>query len=166
MALKDALLPEFDHEMGVTRKLLERVPDADLGWKPHHKSFSLGDLAAHLAQIPHWSAAILDRPSYDIETVESGDRTSPTRGADVVAAFDQAVAAARARLSSKSDGELMAPWTLKKGGQDMFTAPALAAFKSFIVNHSIHHRGQLSVYLRLRNVPLPSMYGPTADEPM
>ena len=164
MALKDALLPEFDHEMGVTRKLLERVPDADLGWKPHHKSFSLGDLAAHLAQIPHWSAAILDRPSYDIETVESGDRTSPTRGADVVAAFDQAVAAARARLSSKSDGELMAPWTLKKGGQDMFTAPALAAFKSFIVNHSIHHRGQLSVYLRLRNVPLPSMYGPTADE--
>ena len=166
MALKDALLPEFDHEMGVTRKLLERVPDADLGWKPHHKSFSLGDLAAHLAQIPHWSAAILDRPSYDIETVESGDRTSPARGADVVAAFDQAVAAARARLSSKSDGELMAPWTLKKGGQDMFTAPALAAFKSFIVNHSIHHRGQLSVYLRLRNVPLPSMYGPTADEPM
>ena len=166
MALKDALLPEFDHEMGVTRKLLERVPDADLGWKPHHKSFSLGDLAAHLAQIPHWSAAILDQPSYDIETVESGDRTSPTRGADVVAAFDRAVAAARARLSAKSDGELMAPWTLKKGGQDMFTAPALAAFKSFIVNHSIHHRGQLSVYLRLRNVPLPSMYGPTADEPM
>jgi len=166
VALKDALLPEFDHEMGVTRKLLERVPDADLGWKPHDKSFSLGDLAAHLAQIPHWSAAILDQPSYDIETVESGDRTSPTRGADVVAAFDRAVAAARARLSAKSDGELMAPWTLKKGGQDMFTAPALAAFKSFIVNHSVHHRGQLSVYLRLRDVPVPSIYGPSADEPM
>jgi uncharacterized damage-inducible protein DinB len=166
VALKDALLPEFDHEMGVTRKLLERLPDADLGWKPHDKSFSLGDLAAHLAQIPHWSDAILDQPSYDIETVESDDRTSPARGADVVTAFDQSVAGARAKLAAKSDGELMAPWTLKKGGHDMFTAPAVAAFKSFIINHSIHHRGQLSVYLRLRNVPVPAIYGPSADEPM
>ncbi len=166
MALKDALLPEFDHEMGVTRKLLERVPDADLGWKPHEKSFSLGDLAAHLAQIPHWSAAILDQPSYDMAKVEPDERTSPARGADVVAAFDQAVASARAKLDGKSDGELLAPWTLKKGGQDVFTAPAVAAFKSFIVNHSIHHRGQLSVYLRLRNVSLPAIYGPSADEPM
>ena len=166
MALKDALLPEFDHEMGVTRKLLERLPDADLGWKPHEKSFSLGDLAAHLAQIPHWSAAILDQPSYDLDAPAPDERTSATRAAEVVAAFDQSVAAARARLDGKSDGELMAPWTLKKGGQEMFTVPVVGAFKSFIVNHSIHHRGQLSVYLRLRNVPLPSIYGPSADEPM
>jgi len=166
VALKDALLPEFDHEMGVTRKLLERLPDADLGWKPHEKSFSLGDLAAHLAQIPHWSAAILDQPSYDLDAPAPDERTSATSAAEVVAAFDQSVAAARARLDGKSDGELMAPWTLKKGGQDMFTVPVVGAFKSFIVNHSIHHRGQLSVYLRLRDVPLPSIYGPSADEPM
>ena len=166
MGLKDGLLPEFDHEMGVTRKLLQRVPDADLGWKPHEKSFSLGSLAAHLAQIPHWSAAILDQSSYDLDTPAPDDRQPPTRGADVVAAFDRSVAAARARLDGKSDGELMAPWTLKKGGHDMFTLPAVAAFKSFVVNHSIHHRGQLSVYLRLRNVPLPAIYGPSADEPM
>lgn len=166
MALKDSLLPEFDHEMGVTRKLLDRLPDADLGWKPHQKSFSLGELAAHLAQIPHWSAAILDQPSYDLESGGDDARQAPTKGADVVKAFDQSVAAARATLAGKSDGELMAAWTLKKGGQDMFTLPVIAAFKSFIINHSIHHRGQLSVYLRLRDVPLPAIYGPSADEPM
>lgn len=166
MAITDALLPEFDHEMGVTRKLLERLPEADLGWKPHEKSFSLGELAAHLAQIPNWSAAILDQPSYDLETGEDDDRQSPTSGAQVVTAFDKAVAQARQTLAGKSDGELMGAWTLKKGGQEMFTLPAVAAFKSFILNHSIHHRGQLSVYLRLRNVPLPSIYGPSADEPM
>jgi len=166
VALKDALLPEFDHEMGVTRKLLERVPDGDLAWKPHEKSFSLGDLAAHLAHIPHWSAAILDQASYDIENAEADERTSPAGSRDLVAAFDQAVATARAKLDGKTDGELMAPWTLKKSGQTMFTVPAVGAFKSFIVNHSIHHRGQLSVYLRLRDVPLPSIYGPAADEPM
>ena len=166
MALKDSLLPEFDHEMGVTRKLLDRLPDADLGWKPHEKSFSLGDLAAHLAQILHWSAAILDQPSYDLESGGDDDRKTPTKGADVVTAFDRSVAAARAKLAGKSDAELMGAWTLKKGGQDMFTMPAIAAFKGFIINHSIHHRGQLSVYLRLRNVPLPAIYGPSADEPM
>lgn len=166
MGIKDTLLPEFDHEMGVTRKLLERLPDTDLGWKPHDKSFSLGELAAHLAQIPRWSAGILDQPSYDLASGRDEVRALPTLGAEVVAAFDQAVADARARLVSKGDAELMAPWTLKKHSQEVFTAPALVAFKSFIINHSIHHRGQLSVYLRLKNVPLPSIYGPSADEPM
>lgn len=166
VGIKDTLLPEFDHEMGVTRKLLERLPDADLGWKPHDKSFTLGQLAAHLVQIPRWSASILDEASYDLASGPDDDRASPTLGTEVVAAFDQAVVDARARLVSKSDAELMAPWTLKKHGQEVFTAPAVVTFKSFIINHSIHHRGQLSVYLRLKNVPLPSIYGPSADEPM
>ncbi len=166
MAIKDALLPEFDHEMGVTRKLLERVPETDFGWKPHEKSFSLGALAAHLAQLPEWSAVILDQPSFNLEPRSEHAPTLPASRAQMLAAFDQAVAAARGRLSGKSDGELMAGWTFQREGKTMFTVPAVAAFKSFIVNHSIHHRGQLSVYLRLRNVPVPAIYGPSADEPM
>jgi uncharacterized damage-inducible protein DinB len=166
VAIKDALLPEFDHEMGVTRRLLERVPEADFGWKPHEKSFSLGALVAHLAQIPEWSAMILDQPSFNLESSAEHTRPGPTSRAQLLAAFDEAVARARGRVAVKSDGELMAVWTFQKDGQTVFTVPAVAAFKSFIVNHSIHHRGQLSVYLRLRNVPLPAMYGPSADEAM
>jgi len=166
VAIKDALLPEFDHEMGVTRKLLERVPEADFGWKPHEKSFSMGALAAHLAQIPEWSAVILDQPSFDLDPKAEHGSQPPTSRAQLLAAFDTTVAEARGRLAGKSDGELMADWTFKREGQTMFTAPAVAAFKSFILNHSIHHRGQFSVYLRLRNVPLPAMYGPSADEAM
>jgi uncharacterized damage-inducible protein DinB len=166
LAIKDALLPEFDHEMGVTRKLLERVPEADFAWKPHEKSFSLGALSAHLAQIPEWSAVILGQPSFNLEGGDEHARPAPTSRAQVLAAFDKAVAGARDQLASKGDGELMASWTFQKDGKTMFEVPAVAAFKSFIVNHSVHHRGQLSVYLRLRNVPVPSMYGPSADEPM
>jgi uncharacterized damage-inducible protein DinB len=167
LGIKDALLPEFDHEMGVTRKLLARLPEADMAWTPHAKSFSLGALAAHLSQIPQWAGTILDESSYDIATAgKDPSRTVPTTRAQVLEAFDHAVAEARAKFAARSDAELMAPWTLKRAGQEVFTSPRVAAFKSFIINHSIHHRGQFSVYLRLRDVPLPAIYGPTADEPM
>jgi uncharacterized damage-inducible protein DinB len=165
MALKDTLLPEYDHEMGTTRKLLERVPDPDFPWKPHEKSMTLGRLASHLAEIPHWVGAILDASSFDLAAAGDGPPPPLESRSEVLAAFDRHVAATREAIAARSDAELMAPWTLKRGGHEMFTLPKVAVLRSFLLNHSIHHRGQLSVYLRLRDVPLPSIYGPSADEP-
>jgi len=165
MAIRDALLPEFDHEMGTTRRLLDRAPEAAFAWKPHERSMSLADLASHLANIPTWCAAIVDAPVMDLATIPEGARPKAAASrAELLARFDQNVAAARAKLATITDGEMLAPWTLKQGDQEVFTLPRAAAVRSFIMNHSIHHRGQLSVYLRLNNVPLPSIYGPTADE--
>ncbi len=165
MPITDALLPEFDHEMGVTRRLLERVPEADFGWKPHEKSMSLGRLATHLAFIPQWVDIITTAPEFDMTgDPEARSPRVPATRQDLVDTFDRHIAATRSRLVSLSDPELMAVWTFKKAGETMFSMPRIAALRSFVMNHSIHHRGQLSVYLRLRNVPLPSMYGPSADE--
>lgn len=165
MSINDALLPEFDHEMGVTRRLLERVPDADFSWKPHDRSYSLGELAAHLANLPTWAGRIVDTSELDLATIpESARPKVPPSATDLVARFDKNVKDARAALTGKSDAEYFALWTLKRAGQTVFSVPKVAAMRRFLMNHSIHHRGQLSVYLRLRNVPLPAMYGPTADE--
>jgi uncharacterized damage-inducible protein DinB len=165
MALKDALLPEFDHEMGTTRRLLERVPEADLTWKPHDKSFSLGHLAGHIANIPHWVDIAIDGTSFDVGADPEGARpTPPASVAELLKRFDENVKKARAKIDAQPDPALFATWTLKHNGQDVFTMPKVAVLRSFIMNHLIHHRGQLSVYLRLRDVPLPSIYGPTADE--
>lgn len=166
MALTDALLPEYDHEMSVTRKLLERVPEQDFGWKPHDRSYSLGQLGAHLANIPNWVGTIVDLEAFDLPAAPAADGSPrlPTSRAGLLETFDKNIAAARAKIAGKTDAELLVGWTLKKGGRVVFTVPRIAALRSFVMNHSIHHRGQLSVYLRLRNVPLPMMYGPTADE--
>ena len=165
MPIKDALLPEYDHEMGTTRRLLERVPEADFGWRPHERSMSLGQLSGHLANIPTWTSAVLDLSVFDLASLGEDIRpkTPPSRDA-LLKEFDAKVSAARASLAQRTDPEMFAPWTLKKGGHEVFTLPRISAIRSFVMNHSIHHRGQLSVYLRLRNVPLPSIYGPTADE--
>jgi uncharacterized damage-inducible protein DinB len=162
MAIKDGLLAEYDHEMGTTRKLLDRLPDDRLSWKPHEKSMTLGGLATHLANLPYWGDMILNRPTFDIAEAPPNLQPIPSR-AEVLAFFDQRVKATRAWLD-KTDAELVAPWTLKRGGQQMFTMPRMAAFRSFVLSHSIHHRGQLSVYLRLNDVPVPAIYGPSADE--
>ena len=165
MALKDALLPEFDHEMGTTRRLLDRAPEAAFAWKPHSKSMSLGELSSHIANIPTWCGAIVGAAVMDLATMPEDARPKPaTSHADLLARFDSNVAAAREKLASVTDSEMLAPWTLKQGDHEVFTLPRAAALRSFIMNHSIHHRGQLSVYLRLNDVPLPSIYGPTADE--
>lgn len=162
MAFTDALLPEFDHEMATTRKLLERLPEGCLGWKPHDRSMSLGRLATHLAELPQWSMHIINEDEIDLK---GGYQP---RVADSVAAilsqFDAAVAECRKAMASKSDAELMAPWTFKVNGKTMFTMPRLAFMRSMLFNHMVHHRGQLSVYLRLNDVPVPAMYGPSADE--
>lgn len=165
MAIRDALLPEYDHEMGTTRRLLERTPEAEFAWKPHEKSMSLGQLAGHIANIPHWCDAILKHSVFDVATAgEDARPRQPTSVAALLAEFDQKVAAARAGLSVVGDSEMLAPWTFKHGDREIFTMPRVAAIRSFIMNHLIHHRGQFSVYLRLKNIPLPAIYGPTADE--
>src|SRR5829696_7174177 len=160
MAMKDALLPEFDHEMGTTRRLLERVPEADLAWRPHVKSFSLGQLASHIGNIPHWVDATLDGAVFDLAAIGDDARPKqPDAVAPILAAFDSNVKQARAKIDAQTDPALLSPWTLKQGGAEMFTMPKIAVLRSFVMNHMIHHRGQLSVYLRLRDVPLPSIYG-------
>lgn len=162
MPLVDALLPEFDHEMTITRKLLERVPEDKFDWKPHQKSFSLGQLAQHVATIPMWGAMTVNQSELDMTGTEPP--TAMKSRADVLALFDSNVAATRAALTGKTDGELMAPWTLKSNGRTVFTMPRVGVWRGFVVSHLIHHRGQLSVYLRMQDVPLPSIYGPSADE--
>jgi uncharacterized damage-inducible protein DinB len=165
MSLKDSLLPEFDHEMATTRRVLARVPDADLGWKPHERSMSLGQLAGHVANLPLWCTITLEHTVFELDTISDDARLRQARSqSDLLKDFDGKDAAARAMLAVRTDQELLAPWTLKKSGQEMFTMPRISVLRSFVMNHLIHHRGQLTVYLRLRNVPLPPIYGPTADE--
>lgn len=162
MPLNQAILPEFDHEMATTRRVLERVPVEKSAWKPHEKSMTMGQLATHVATIPHWGEAILGQDSFDVKTAPP--TPNPKSREELLAAFDHAAAAARKAIAGASDEQLMKPWSLKNGDQAIFTLPRVAVLRSFIMNHQIHHRGQLSVYLRLNNVPVPSIYGPSADE--
>jgi uncharacterized damage-inducible protein DinB len=162
MAFTDALLPEFDHEMATTRRLLERLPEQHLAWKPHDRSMSLGRLATHLAEIPQWAKHIICEDEIDLKGAYTPREEQSV--AAVLSLFDGAVAETRKLMAAKSDAELMAPWTFKVEGKTIFTMPRVAFMRSMFFNHMVHHRGQLSVYLRLKDVPLPAMYGPTADE--
>ena len=162
MPLVDALLPEFDHEMTLTRNLLQRVPDDRLAWKPHAKSMSVGGLATHLSNLPWWGLITVTEPEFDLASF--GRQDEATSRAQILETFDRNVSATRAALQGKSDAELMVPWTLKRAGQAIFSMPKAAVWRSFVLSHVIHHRGQLSVYLRLTNTPVPSIYGPSADE--
>jgi uncharacterized damage-inducible protein DinB len=167
MSIAQSILPEFDHETANTRKVLERVPEAYVAWKPHAKSYSLGDLALHLANLPVWAGITLKQSEFDVDP-PGGGPGRPTRvwesGTALLKTFDENVAAARGAIAETSDEEMMRPWTLKKAGKAQFTQPKIVVLRSFVMNHSIHHRGQLTVYLRLKDVPLPFIYGPTADE--
>lgn len=160
--LAAALLPELDREAAVTRKLLERVPDDRLSWKPHPKSYTLAALATHVANLPHWGAMTIESDGLDLG--EAGVQDPLASRAALLEAFDTRAAGFRAALVDRSDAELLAPWTLKQHGKVLFTMPKTAVLRSFVLNHLVHHRGQLSVYLRELDVPLPAMYGPTADE--
>jgi uncharacterized damage-inducible protein DinB len=164
MALVDTLLPEFDHEMAITRTVLARVPEEKFDWKPHPRSFSLGVLATHLATLPTWGTETLTRAEIDIGASQQPPAALPSRQ-EVLATFDTNVAEARAALADKTDAELMAMWSLKRNGRTIFSMPKTTVLRSFVLNHLVHHRGQLTVYLRLLDVPVPSIYGPSADEP-
>ncbi|MGE3273733.1 MAG: DinB family protein [Vicinamibacterales bacterium] len=165
MSIADALLPEFDREMAVTRRVLERVPDGQFDWKPHAKSMSLGRLAEHLAELPQWVGATVGHSELDLATARRPEGyTSPATREAVLAMHDRTAAEARTSLSGRTDAELLAPWTLKSGGKEVFTMPKAAVLRSFVMNHLVHHRGQMTVYLRMLDQPVPSVYGPSADE--
>jgi uncharacterized damage-inducible protein DinB len=164
----DLLVAELDRESGVTRTLFERLPEERVTWRPHPKSFSLGDLALHLANLPTWIPETLAHSELDLHPPDAP--AQPPRAwvskATLLAEFDRNVTAARAALVAAADAELQAPWTLKNGGRALFTMPKAGVLRTWVFNHIVHHRGQLSVYLRLCDVPLPSMFGPTADLPL
>ena len=160
--IKDTLLAEFNQETATTRRLIDRVPQDRLPWKPHEKSMSLGGLALHLANLPTWADTIFEHTSFDLAAAPP-NLAEPTFAAEIVQHFDRSLAAARIALD-KPDVAFVEHWTLKRGGQEIFTMPRIAAFRSFVMSHLIHHRGQLSVYLRLNDVAVPAIYGPSADE--
>ncbi len=168
MGLSEALLPEFDMEMKNTRKTLERVPEEKFGWKPHQKSWPMGGLATHIANLPSWIVTIIGEDSLDLAPggvpIPAAQAVKSRR--ELLDMFDKNVAAARSALAGASDAQLMKPWTLLHNGKPNFALPKVAVLRSFVMNHSIHHRAQLGVYLRLNDVPVPAIYGPSADEGM
>lgn len=167
MPLRDALLPEFDNEMATTQRVLERVPEDKLGWKPHAKSGTMAWLSGHVASLPNWAVIAMQTQEIDVAPKDGAEqKRSPTPGTskELMAIFEKNKTAAREAIASASDEELMKPWTLMKGGEKIFTIPKIAVLRGFVMNHMIHHRGQLTVYLRLTDTPVPPVYGPTADE--
>jgi len=162
----EMILPEFENEMANTRKTLERVPDDKFAWKPHEKSMSLGGLSTHLANIPSWTTHTFEKDELDIAPPGAPPfRMEEAKSrADVLEAFDKNVAAAREALAAAGDEVWMGSWSLLKGGNKIMTLPRAAVMRGFVISHLIHHRAQLGVYLRLLDVPVPAIYGPSADE--
>jgi uncharacterized damage-inducible protein DinB len=159
-------IPEFDQETGNTRRMLERVPEDKLAWKPHPKSGTLGWLASHVAELPGWTVETFRQDSLDIAPL--GTTPTPLKPLDSKEAllnrFDEKVRVARTVLTAATDDDLQKPWTLLSGGKPMFTLPKGAVFRTFVMNHLIHHRAHLGMYLRLNDVAVPGLYGPSADE--
>jgi uncharacterized damage-inducible protein DinB len=164
MNVRESVLPEFDHETTMTRVVLERLPEAAFEWRPHPKSFTLGGLATHLAHIPHWGSSILTKDFYDLASSVPRDPLTSVQA--VLDTYDAHVREVRAALVGLTDGQLLQPWTLRRAEKVVLSMPRISALRGFVVRHSVHHRGQMTVYLRLNGVPLPPLYGPTADETM
>jgi uncharacterized damage-inducible protein DinB len=166
MGLAAIVLPEFEKEMANTRVALERVPEDKLEWRPHPKSMTLGRLAGHLAELPGWAASALKVDQLDLapEGKPAGPACVMTSRKQALDIFDPAVAEVKRLLADVSDERLGEPWTLSYAGKRLFSLPRLAVVRTWAISHTIHHRGQLTVYLRLNDVPVPSLYGPSADE--
>jgi uncharacterized damage-inducible protein DinB len=165
MDLKEPIMAEFQQEAKTTRKLLERIPQDALGWKPHDKSMTMERLAVHIAELYGWPSIVLTSNELDFSKM---DYKPPQIGkiSDLLELFDKAVAGALNLLKNQTDEQILKSWKLRTGETIFFEMPRLAVIRSMVLNHTIHHRGQLSVYLRLRDIPIPSIYGPSADEPM
>jgi uncharacterized damage-inducible protein DinB len=163
MTMSQTLLPEFDNEMKLTRKALERVPDDKFDWKPHAKSMTMGRLAGHLAELPAFAATMILTEGVNFDKGEYKAAVVNNR-AEVLALFDKSVAATREAIAGATDDHLRQPWHLIYREKKLFEAPRAAALRGMAMNHIIHHRGQLTVYLRLNDIAVPSTYGPSADE--
>lgn len=163
---RDRVLEEFDKEMATTSQVLKQVPADRLDWKPHEKSMPLGRLALHLARLPSWIPAAVKEGHLDLEETGDADESDPPPGPrDILEIFDGNVEAARKALRKASEGSMDDAWTLRTGDHEVFTAPRWAVLRLTILNHMIHHRAQLGIYLRLLDLTVPQSYGPTADRP-
>ena len=166
MTIGQMMLGEFDQEMQNTRKTLERCPDEKWNWKPHEKSGTVGWLAGHIATMPGWVAMTINTEELDYAPVDGPSYQPPKieNKRALLTELDKNVAEARAALASVSDAEMMKGWKLLAGGKEIFTMPRVACIRGMVMNHIIHHRAQLTVYYRLLGVPVPGLYGPSADE--
>jgi uncharacterized damage-inducible protein DinB len=168
MTIGQSMLPEFDQEMQNTRKTLERAPDDKWNWKPHDKSGTVGWLAGHVGTVPQWITMTINTEELDYAPVGGPPYEPPKieNRAQLLAAFDKGSAEARAALAKVSDADIMKGWKLLAGGKEVFTMPRIACIRGMCLNHMIHHRAQLGVYYRLLGIPVPGLYGPSADEGM
>jgi uncharacterized damage-inducible protein DinB len=163
MTIANTLLQELEQEAATTRRLLERVPESRTSWRPHEKSWTLGELAMHIAMVPGGVAEFAARPS-PVPAPEFPDPPAPPTTAELLRRFDESMAKARTVLTGMDDEAATAMWRMVAGERDVMAMPRAGFLRAIMLNHWYHHRGQLSVYLRLLGVPLPSIYGPTADE--
>ena len=163
MAINDALLPEYDREMALTRRVIERITDPHLPWRPEEKSVTVARLATHVAELPLWSLSILEQSSFDAEAYPD-HRQEAASCAAILELFDRNVIATRAALAARTDGEYLARWTFRKEGRTVFSLPKAAVIRTMVLNHIIHHRGELTVYLRLLGVHVPPLYGPSEGD--
>jgi len=166
MSRTEILLAEFDHEMANTRRTLERIPDDQLSYQPHAKSGSMGWLVSHLANIPVWTVRALEQESFDFSPPGSQPRRTVVLNStkEVLERFDKNTDDARKAISAAREEAFSEPWSLLAGGQTVFTMPRGGVIRNMVLNHSIHHRGQLTVYMRLNDIPVPGLYGASADE--
>ncbi len=166
--ISQSLLPEFDHEVETTRRVLERVPEGRDDFQPHPKSMTLARLAGHVAEIPLWAVMTLGRDDFDVSPPDGPKMEAAvmTSRPALLAAFEEQAGQARALLQVVTDEAMTQPWSLKSGGQTLMTMPRAAVMRSFVMNHLVHHRAQLALYLRMNDVPVPAIYGPSADEGM
>jgi len=157
-------LPEFDQEMALTRKVLERVPEDRLTWRPHPKSWTMAELATHVAWIGAWTSPTLHLPELDLASPTAPNPKPVSTRADLLTLFDGMLNVAREALAGAPETAFALPWSLRAGDQVFFTMRRGEVMRTFVLNHLIHHRGQLEVYLRMNDVALPAIYGPSADE--
>jgi uncharacterized damage-inducible protein DinB len=166
MAIRDALVPEWDQEMANTRKAIERIPDDKLGFRPHERSWTMAELITHLSNLPSWGVMTLAKTELDLEP--GGQKLPPQPPVKTVKEaleqFDKNSKDTRALLAKTEDADFLQPWSLLKNGKNLMTLPRFAVMRGFVVSHIIHHRGQLTVYLRLAGIPVPAIYGASADE--
>jgi uncharacterized damage-inducible protein DinB len=166
MSIAQAMLPEFDHEMALTRKCIERVPDDKFSYRPHQKSMPMGMLMSHLVEMVGWTAPTIAEDEFDMNP--PGGQPYKTHEypnvKEALLAFDKNVSEGRKALAGASDETLVKNWLFKNQGAVLMTMPKIACIRGFVMNHIIHHRAQLGVYFRLNDIPVPSIYGPSADE--